>query len=347
MNRALVTGGAGFIGAHLVRLLVERGVAVRVLERPGANPANLDGVAADLRTGDVRDAEAVAHAMDGCDTVFHLAAIPNLWAPEARLFYAVNTEGTRTVLEAAAKAGVRRTVYTSTESILALARGRGIVTEATEAALDDMVGAYTRSKFLAEQEAMRRARDGQPVVIVNPTLPVGPGDVNLTPPGRLILDFLNGRVPAYVTWTLNLIDVRDVAAGHLLAAERGRPGERYILGNENLSGAAFFGTLAEVTGLRPPRFRLPHWAGWATAAVMETVANLATKKPPMACREGVILARRARPFDSTRAIRELGLAPRPVRQALADACAWFVRRGWVRQPLPRLALGEGPGWSRP
>ncbi len=342
MKRALVTGGAGFVGSHLVRLLAERGVAVRVLDRPGVNTVNLDGFAVDLRWGDVRDPEAVARAMDGCDTVFHLAAIPNLWAPDRRSFHSVNTEGTRAVLDAAAKVGVARTVYTSTESILALGRGSGMVTEGTEAALEDMVGAYTRSKFLAEQEAVRRARDGQPVVIVNPTLPVGPGDVNLTPPGRLILDFLNGRVRAYVTWTLNLIDVRDVAAGHILAAERGRPGERYILGHENLSAAAFFALLADITGLTPPRLRLPHWAGWATAAVMEGIASLATKRSPMACREGVVLARRARPFDSTRAIRELGLTPRPVRQALTDACAWFVRMGWVRHPLPKRARAEGP-----
>ena len=306
-----------------------------------------DGGRAELRAGDVRDPEAVARAMDGCDTVFHLAAIPTLWAPDERMFYTVNYEGTCAVLEAAAKAGVERTVYTSTESILALARGSGIVTEATEPTLADMVGAYTRSKFLAEQEALRRGRDGQPVVVVNPTLPVGPGDVHFTPPGRLILDFLNGRVPAYVTWTLNLIDVRDVAAGHILAAERGRPGGRYILGAENLSAAAFFATLSELTGLRPPRLRLPHWAGWATAAVMEGIANLATRRPPMACREGVILARRARPFDSTRAVRELGLRPGPVRQALADACAWFIRMGRVRRPLPNRALGEGPGRAGP
>ncbi len=344
MKRALVTGGAGLVGAHLVRQLAERGVAVRVLERPGANTANLDGLreGVDLRWGDIRNSEAVAGALEGCDTVFHLAGNPHLWARDKRVFHEVNTEATRVVLEAAAKGGVERTVYTSTESILALARGRGMVTEATEATLDDMVGAYTRSKFLAEQEALRRARDGQPVVIVNPTLPVGPGDVNLTPPGRLILDFLNRRVPACVSCTLNLIDVRDVAAGHILAAERGRPGERYILGHQNLSAAAFFATLAELTGVKPPRLHIPHWVGWATAAVMEGIANGITKRPPMACRVGLAIARRTRPFDATRAMRELGLTPRPVRQALADACAWFVRMGWVRQPLPNVALAQEP-----
>jgi dihydroflavonol-4-reductase len=275
--------------------------------------------------------------VEGCDTVFHLAANPTLWAADPRVFHSVNTEGTATVLEAAAKAGVDRTVHTSTESILALARGRGIVSETTDPTLHDMVGAYTRSKLLAEQEAMRRARNGEPVVIVNPTLPVGPGDVNLSPPGRLILDFLNGRVPAYVPCVLNLIDVRDVAAGHILAAERGRPGERYILGNENLPVANFFGTLAELTGLRAPRLCLPLWAGWVTAAVMEGIATFITQRPPMASREGLAVARRSRPFDSSRAVRELGLTPRPVRQALADACAWFVRMGWVRRPLPRFA----------
>lgn len=343
MRRALVTGGAGLVGAHLVRQLAERGVAVRVLERPGANLANLDGLRLDLRHADIRDGEAVARAVEGCDAVFHLAAIAHLWAPDPRLFYAVNTEGTQTVLEAAAKAGVERTVYTSTESILALARERGPVTEATEATLEDMVGAYTRSKFLAEQEALRRGRAGEPVVIVNPTLPVGPGDVNLTPPGRLILDFLNRRLPATVTCTFNLIDVRDVAAGHILAAERGRPGERYILGHQNFSAAALFDLLAELTGLKPPRLRLPHWMGYAAAAVMEGIATLATKRPPMACRVGLALARRTRPFDSSRAVRELGLNPRPVRRALADACAWFLHMGWVRQPLPNFALAQWPG----
>jgi len=347
MNRALVTGGAGLVGAHLVRQLAERGVAVRVLDRPDASQVNLDALAVEVVAGDVRNPAAVARAVEGCDTVFHLAAIPNLWAADERHFYAVNTEGTTNVLEAAAKAGVRRTVYTSTESILALAGGSGVVTEATQPALEDMVGAYTRSKFLAEQEAMRRAREGQPVVIVNPTLPVGPGDVNLTPPGRLIVDFLNGRVRAYVSCTLNCIDARDVAAGHILAAERGQPGERYILGHENLTAPAFFGILAELSGLKPPRLHLPYWMGWAAAAVMEGIANVITKRPPMACRVGLALARRTRPFDAGRAVRELGLSPRPVRQALADACAWFVRMGWVRQPLPNLALVERPGGTAP
>lgn len=347
MNRVLVTGGAGLIGSHLVRLLAERGAAVRVLDRPGVNPTNLAGLPVDLRAGDVRDPAAVSRALEGCDTVFHLAGDPNLWAPDEGMFYGVNTQGTRTVLDAAAKEGVARTVYTSTESILSLARATGSVTEDTEPCLGDMVGAYTRSKFLAEQEAIRRARDGQPVVIVNPTLPVGPGDVNLTPPGRLILDFLNGHVRGYIPCTLNFIDVRDVAIGHILAAERGRPGERYILGHENLSVAAFLALLAELTGLRAPRLRLPYWGGWVVALGMEGIAKLITKRRPMASRVGVRLARRSRPFDPSRAVRELGLQPRPVRQALADACAWFVGMGWVHRPLPRPLAPPGGGGPVP
>jgi dihydroflavonol-4-reductase len=336
---ALVTGGCGFIGRHLTTLLSRRGYRVRVLDLqdwPDA-PAGVE-----IRRGSILDKATVAGAMEGIQLVFHLAANPNLWAPDPRTFHEVNYEGTCRVLEAAAEAGVSRIVYTSTESILKNVRARNgsdaaLIDESVELALEDVWGAYCRSKFLAEEAARRAAKSGLPVVIVNPTMPVGPGDGLLTPPTRMLLGFLNGATPAYMDCEFNLVDARDVALGHLLAAERGRFGERYILGGENLALANVLELLREMTGFPIARCRVPYRLAYFAGLISEGIARL-TKRPPLAPLSGVVLARSSMAFDSRKARGELGWASRPLRQSLQDAVLDLQSRGLLRRDLrPQLA----------
>jgi dihydroflavonol-4-reductase len=339
---SVVTGGAGFIGQHLVRLLLERGHDVRVVDLRDA--PGLDGRARLVR-GSILDAGLVRAALGGADYVFHLAANPDLWAPDKRTFTETNHRGTCIVLAEAERARPRRVVHCSTESILKGVRrgGRALADETLARSADDMPGPYCRSKFLAEREAVAAAGRGLPVVIVNPTLPVGPGDVRITPPTRMLLDFLNGAHAAYLDFEMNLVDVRDAALGHLLAAERGRVGERYILGGENVRLSRVLGLLSELTGLRMPRARVPYPLALAAAAISEFVADHVTHRPPRAPLTGVRLARSSMVFDCTRARRELGLSPRAIRQSLAEAVAWLHGEGRIRRPLPRVPLA---GWPR-
>jgi dihydroflavonol-4-reductase len=318
----LVTGGAGFIGSHLVSLLVKRGAAVRVLERPGARVDHLPG-GTEVVFADVRDRAAVARAVRGCPLVYHLAANPNLWTHRRAHFTQVNYQGTVHVLDAALEAGARRVLHTSTESILTRARQGGPIREDQRVSLADALGPYCRSKLLAERHAFRLARAGAPVVIVNPTVPVGPGDRGRSPPSQMILDFCRGRRREYLDGDLNLIDVRDVADGMLRAMERGRPGRRYLLGAENLTIRELFALLAKLTGLPEPARRVPYPVALAAAYVSEFVADTWTRRMPLATVTGVRLTRRVMTFDPRRSLDELGLTPRPVRQALADALAWF------------------------
>lgn len=318
----IVTGGAGFIGSHLVGRLVERGERVRVVERPGAEVGHLPSGVEVVRA-DIRDRQAVRAAMRGGRWVYHLAANPNLWARDRREFAAINHQGTIHVLDAALEAGAERVLHTSTESILTCARGSGPIAEDVEVALSDAVGPYCRSKLLAEREALERARAGHPVVVANPTMPVGPGDRGLSPPTRLIRDFCRGRLPARMDCTLNLIDVRDVAEGLLRVLDRGRPGRRYLLGGENLTLLGLLRHLSELTGVPVPRWRVPYPVGLATAHVSELWADLVTGRPPKATVTGVRLTRRTMHFDASRSLAELDLIPRPVRQSLADAVAWL------------------------
>jgi dihydroflavonol-4-reductase len=327
----LVTGGAGFIGSHLVSLLVKRGAAVRVLERPSARVDHLPGPA-EVVFADVRDRAAVAKAVRGCPLVYHLAANPNLWTHRRGHFTQVNYRGTVHVLDAALEAGARRILHTSTESILTRAQQGGPIREDQQVGLDDALGPYCRSKLLAERHAFRLARAGAPVVIVNPTIPVGPGDRGRSPPSQLILDFCRGRRREYLAGELNLIDVRDVAEGMLLATERGRPGRRYLLGAENITIRGLFALLAELTGLPEPARRVPYPVALAAAYVSEFVADTWTRRMPLATVTGVRLTRRVMTFDSRHSLDELGLRPRPVRQALADALAWFRAAGWLSAP---------------
>ena len=333
MATTLVIGGAGFIGRTLVEELLAQGRnPIRVLDTREAPEALADRV--DYIRGSILDDQQLNVAMQGCDSVFHLAAIPELWLPDKRLYERVNTQGTQKVLNAATRVQVGRLVYTSTESIVAGTRkSRSHANESTQASIRDMPGPYCRSKFLAEQAAFKAAREGLPVVIVNPTLPIGSGDERLTPPSRMLLGFLNGDYPAYLDSAFNLIHVRDIARGHLLAAERGTPGQRYILAGENLRLSELLQVLNELTGIEMPRKRVPWPLAYIFAALSEWVADQITHKPPSAPLTGVRLARHPMFFNNQRTRQELGLEVTPVRQALSEAIEDYQRRGLLNQEV--------------
>jgi len=326
---ALVTGGTGFIGANVARELVARGATVRVLARRGGDRRALEGVPVEIADGDILDAASVRRAVQGVQTVFHVAADYRLWAPDPSVLYRTNVDGTRTVLEAAGEAGVRRIVHTSSVGALGIPGDGSPGTEDTPVTLEDMVGDYKRSKFLSERVAVELARRGLPVVIVNPSAPIGPWDVKPTPTGQMVVDVMRGRMIATVDSGLNVVHVRDVAQGHLLAAERGKLGERYILGHRDLPLTELFGMLAELTGRRPPRFRVPYAVAWLGAAGSEGLSRL-TGRPPAVPLTAVRMARKRMYFSSARAVRELGMPQTDVRQALADAVAWFEAHGYAR-----------------
>jgi dihydroflavonol-4-reductase len=325
----LVTGGAGFIGSHLVRLLIDRGERVRVLDRPGARVDHLPLDRIDVTFADVRNREAVRRAVRGCRVVYHLAANPQLWTRRRGHFHTVNYLGTVHVLTAALEAGAERVLHTSTESILTRARQTTAIAEDQDVPSGDVIGPYCRSKYRAERFAFHLARGGAPVVVVNPTLPVGPGDRGRSPPTQMMLDFCLGKRPAYLDAELNLIDVRDAAAGMVAAVERGRPGGRYLLGAENWSIRSVFGYLAKLTGLPEPRWRVPYPVALAAAYVSEWVADAVTGTIPAATVTGVKLTRRRMHFDPSRSLAELGLRPRPVADSIAEAVRWFREAGWV------------------
>jgi dihydroflavonol-4-reductase len=334
---SLVTGGCGFMGRHLVSLLSARGDRVRVLDlRDWPQSASLPMPGnVELRQGSIRDRAVLTRAMAGVDRVFHLAANPNLWAADPNTFHEVNYEGTCRVLEAAAAADVVRFVYTSTESILKninapRASQNALIDEKVRHSVDDVPGPYCRSKFRAEEAAKSAADGGLPLVIVNPTMPIGPGDFLLTPPTKMILGFLNGTTPAYLDCDFNLVDARDAALGHLLAAEHGRVGERYILGHENLSLGRLLAEMERLTGLTMPRRKVPYWLAYASAVVSEGIANL-TKKPPLAPLTGVRLARSSMAFDCSKAQRELHWQCRPLEQSLRDTVLDLQQRGLLRR----------------
>jgi dihydroflavonol-4-reductase len=327
--KALVTGAAGFLGSHVARLLVERGQRVRVLVRPGRGGSHLDALPVEQVAGDLRDSASLAVATEGVETVYHVAADYRLWARDPREIYESNVTGTRNLLQAARHAGVTRFVYTSTVATMAVPHGDALPDERTKTSLDQMIGHYKRSKWLAEQEVLSAARAGMPVVIVNPTTPVGPGDAKPTPTGRTIVDFLNGRMPAYVDTGLNWIPVEDAAAGHLLAAERGMAGERYILGGENLSLKQVLDMLAGVSDQPAPRIRLPHAVALA-AGYADTVVSRLLGREPRIPLDGVRMARHSMFVDASKARRELGFAPGPVCAALERAVRWYQANGYSR-----------------
>lgn len=325
---ALVTGATGFIGANIVRALLDAGESVRVLVRGESSTRNIDGLPVDIAYGDLRDAASLRAALDGCDTLYHAAAHYSLWTPKVDDVYAVNVDGTVNLLQAALTCDLERVVYTSSVATLAASADGTPVDEMCPLALEAAVGHYKRSKILAEQEAMRLCDQGLPLVTVQPSAPVGPWDVKPTPTGKMVVDFLRGKMPAYLDTGLNLIDVRDVAQGHLLAARHGKIGERYILGHCNLSLREILEQLAEVGGLRALRFRLPYSVALAVGYVSEGLAAL-TRRPPAVPLVGVRLARYPMYFTAQKAVRELGLPQSPIPQALQRAVQWFREYGYV------------------
>ena len=329
MNLVLVTGGAGFIGSHLVDLLVERGRRVRVLERPEAEVSHLPCDRISLVRGDIRDRRCVRDAMNGCEEVYHLAANPQLWVKPRRLFHEVNFLGAANVLEEAVAAGARRILHTSTESILTRSRQAEPIREDQVVPPADVIGPYCRSKYRAESYAFEMARMGAPIIVGNPTLPGGPGDRGLSPPSRMMLDFCKGKRREYLDADLNLIDVRDVALGMVRAMERGKPGRRYLLGHANLSIREVFRILASLTGLPEPTRRVPYVVALAAAAISEIVADLWMTHPPAATLTGVRLTRRRMHFDASASLAELGLSPRPVHESIAEAFEWFRAAGMI------------------
>jgi dihydroflavonol-4-reductase len=325
----LVTGGAGFIGSHLVRRLLELGQSVRVLDLPGGRIHHLPLDRIDLCAADIRDRTAVRRAVQGCRHVYHLAANPNLWTQQRGDFRQVNYLGAVNVLDAALEAGAQRILHTSTESILTRARQEGPIRPDQPIHMDDAVGPYCRSKLLAERHAFRLARQGAPLIIVNPTLPVGPGDWGCSPPTRMMLDFCRGKRREYLDADLNLIDVRDVAEGMVVAMERGEPGRRYLLGHENLSIREVFNHLARLTGLPEPDRRVPFTIALAAAYVSEWLADVLTHRSPAATVTGVKLTRRVMHFDAGPSLEALDLHPRPIDSSLAETVAWFRAVGWM------------------
>lgn len=329
-----VTGASGFIGANLVRELRARGHHVKALLRPGCDERGLSGLDFDRVPGDLSDAGLIQRAMHGCDWCFHVAASYHLWLQDYAPMYAANVQGTRNILEAAQRAGCSRVVYTSTVGCIAPpAENNGVLKPSDETCLAteaQMTNHYKRSKFQAEQVALKFAREGLPVVIVNPSAPVGPYDVKPTPTGKVIVDFLKREMPAYLDTGLNWVHVRDVAAGHVLAAEKGRPGERYILGSTagNWTMRDAFAVLERLTGVKAPRFQIPYFVALGAAYVDEGLSCI-TGKPPKAVLAGVRMAKYKMYFDPSKAVRELGLPQTPPEQALADAANWFRENGYV------------------
>lgn len=326
--KTLVTGATGFLGSHVARQLVERGESVRVLVRPTSDVRALEGFEAQRFVGDLRDATSLDRPLEGVTRVFHVAADYRLWSRDPREIYESNVSGTRNLLDAARRAGVEKFVYTSTVATIAVRREGGLPNESTQSTLGEMIGHYKRSKFLAEQLAMQAADAGLPVVVVNPTTPVGPGDSKPTPTGKIIVDFLNGRMPGYVDTGLNFVPVEDCARGHLLAAEHGSVGARYILGGPNLSLKQMLDILAVVSGLRPPRWKFPHALAYAAGCVDTAVSRLLNREPQIPL-EGVRMARHKMFVDASKAGRELGFAPGPIEAALDRATRWYKAHGYV------------------
>ena len=334
--KCFVTGASGFIGANLVYELNARGHSVKALLRPNADVRGLSGAEFERVPGDVSDRAALTNAMRGCDWCFHVAASYHLWLSDYAPMYAANVEGTRNVIEAAAQAGCARIVYTSTVGCIGLPRAvNGVITptdEATPVFETQMSNHYKLSKWRAEVVARELAAKGLPVIIVNPSAPVGPRDVKPTPTGKVIVDFLNREMPAYLDTGLNWVHVRDVVAGHILAAERGRVGERYILGHAqgDWTMKQALDVLGEITGLAAPKFRVPYLVALMAAHVDETMSKFSSK-PPKAPLAGVRMAKYKMFFNPTKAIRELGLPQTSPKQALADAVEWFRANDYVRR----------------
>lgn len=328
--KALITGATGFIGGNLVRELVKTGYQVRALVRSESNRRNIDGLNVEVVYGDVRDIASLDEALEGCNALFHVAAAYTFWASDPRYIYETNITGTENILSAARRKGIEKVIYTSSESTLKIPDDGTPGNEAELADPDELSGHYKRSKCLAERLALKMCQEGLPLVVVNPTTPVGPYDVKPTPTGKMIVDFLNGKMAACVNTGLNIVDVEDVAKGHILALEKGHIGERYILGGYNLTFRQILNILAGITGINAPRLNIPIWLALGAAHVDEFVWGTLLRRHPHIPVSAVKAARRFRYFDCSKAIQELGFPKTPVVESFAKATRWFRQNGYVK-----------------
>ena len=332
--KAFVTGATGFVGSHVARVLTEQGADLRLLIRSSSDPKNIEGLKAERVVGDLCDPSSLEKGISGCDVVFHVAADYRLWIRDPERMYRSNVEGTRTILEAARKNSVRRVVYTSSVGTIGLTSNRHLADENSPVALENMIGHYKRSKFMAEQVALDASKDSaganrMDVVVVNPTTPIGEQDIKPTPTGRIIVDFLKKKFPAYVDTGLNLVDVAECARGHVAALEKGRSGERYILGGENLTLKQILDKLAEITGLPSPKVRVPYAVALAAGVVDEIITGRILRREPRATVEAVQMSRKKMFVTSAKAERELGWKVVPVDGSLRRAVEWFRANGYA------------------
>jgi len=327
--KAFVTGATGFVGSHVATVLAEQGADLRLLVRTGSDPKNIQELNADRVIGDLCDPESIDRAMAGCDVVFHVAADYRLWVRDPAQMYRANVEGTQTILQAARKNRVRRVVYTSSVATMGFTVKNLPVDESSPVSLENMIGHYKRSKYMAEEVAIAAGRDGIDVVVVNPSTPVGEQDIKPTPTGRIVVDFLKKKFPAYVDTGLNLVDVRECARGHVAALEKGRSGERYILGGENLTLKQILDKLAAITGLPSPRVRLPYAVALASGVVDTVVTGVVLRREPRVTLDAVRMGRKKMFVSSSKAERELGWKAVPVDAALRRAVQWFTENGYA------------------
>lgn len=327
--KALVTGGTGFIGSAVVRALVASGTQVRVLVRPQSDLRNLKHLKVEYATGDLLDSQSLLQALHGCQHLYHVGAHYALWDRNPSIFYTVNVEGTKRLLGKAQEAGIERIVYTSTIGAIGLPEDGGLGTEETPISPTQMAGHYKRSKYLAEQEVLKLAKAGLPVVIVNPSAPVGEYDIKPTPTGQIIVDFMKGHMWAFLETGMNIVDVEDVASGHLRAMERGRIGERYILGNRNVTLQELFQTLSRITGVKEPRVKIPRKVVLPLAHLNKWMADFVTHRPPRIPLEGVRMAKYRMHYDCSKAVQELGIPQTPIEIPLQKAVHWFQNHGYA------------------
>src|SRR5579859_8176078 len=332
--KAFITGATGFVGSHVARALAAQGADLRLLVRSTSRLDNIADLRAETATGDLREPESLKRAMAGCEFVFHVAADYRLWVRDPEQMYRCNVEGTRAIIRAAQESGIRRVIYTSSVATMGFTREGHIATEESPVSIKEMVGHYKRSKFMAEQIALEAGNNGANIVVVNPTTPIGEYDIKPTPTGRIVVDFLKRKFPAYVDTGLNLADVKEVARGHLLAMEKARPGQRYILGGENLTLKQILDKLAAITGLPSPKAKVPHAVAMAFAFFDETVTGKMRGKEPRATVEAVRMGKKFMFASSAKAERELGFKVIPIYNALRGAIEWFVARGYA-PPFPR------------
>ncbi|MBT6294980.1 MAG: NAD-dependent epimerase/dehydratase family protein [Nitrospina sp.] len=327
--KTLVTGSTGFLGSSVLRELINEGREVKALIRKGTSKKNITGLDVEIAYGDLRDMESIRSALNGCDILYHVAAYYSLWDRNKQLSHEINVKGTRNILRAAKEKDLKKIVYTSTVGCIGLNEDTTPATENTFFNKNTLSNDYKKSKYQAEQVALEFARGGLPVVIVNPSTPVGPRDIKPTPTGKIILDFMNREMPAYIDTGLNLIDVKDCARGHILAELKGIPGDRYILGNQNMTLLEILITLEKITGLKAPRIKMPFWVALSAGWACEMVANHLTGKPPSIPLAGVKMAKYFMYFDSSKAVNKLGLAQNPVENALRKSVDWFKENNYL------------------